>query len=163
MLSASQHLSQTRLQGCPGPSGPTGASGPTGPTSPTGVTGPTGPSGVTGPSGPTGITGPSGPSGITGPSGPTGESGVTGATGATGPTYVIATGTFTFTGEPTNVIPGVAMSGGSKIVVSLLYLASGKNGQTTSFTVTNLGLSFSVQTDGGGNCIGCVYSYIVFT
>lgn len=66
-LSSSQYLSQTRLQGCPGPSG---------------ATGPNGATGATGPQGSTGATGFSGSTGATGEQGSTGAFSFTGPTGA---------------------------------------------------------------------------------
>jgi hypothetical protein len=63
-------------------------------------------------------------------------------------------------GTATVIVPGLNVS--SQIVVSLQAIAPGKTATTTVFTVTNLGLSFSVTVDGTGECDGCTYTYIVF-
>ena len=127
-----------------GPTGPTGDTGPTGPQGIQGIqgdTGPTGPQGVTGPqgpmgdTGPQGATGPQGPQGIAGATGPTGPAGPTGATGPAGPTgatgpagsggawkdpvrvATTANGTLTTAFANGQVIDGVTLVTGDRILI----------------------------------------------
>jgi hypothetical protein len=85
-------ISNSELQGLPGPQGPKGDKGDTGPQGPQGLTGAQGPQGLTGPQGDTGDTGSQGPHGIQGIQG---EQGPVGPQGPPGPATEPPTATLT--------------------------------------------------------------------
>jgi hypothetical protein len=144
-------VSQTGVQGPPGPAGPkgdTGATGPAGPKGDSGTTGAVGPAGPAGPSGDIGATGPAGPAGPKGDNGaigPAGPQGATGATGATGPAGSGALWALVRSdGLKINGSAGVTSSQGHAGVYEIVFPQ----------TVTSCGSSVTASQYVGGGLIG---------
>jgi len=149
-------------QGATGPQGPQGATGPQGVTGPgggnglQGATGPAGPQGDIGPQGPQGAIGPQGNTGIQGATGPQGPQGFQGIQGATGsiPNYefwintsaVSITGTASDTILQSVLIPANSVHVGDLVEITARFVKTNANGNTVPKIYINTSLAIAGAT-----------------